>query len=44
MKTKIIFSLSIALACNISVAQDKWDTDGNIGIGSGAKLGPKFLK
>ena len=34
-----LFSLS-----TISVAQDKWDTDGNTGIGNNAKLGPKNNK
>ena len=44
MKTKLLLSVGIAIVSNATFAQDKWDTDDNISIGSGAKLSLKFLK
>jgi hypothetical protein len=44
MKQNFLITVSFALACNLSVGQDKWDTDGNNGVGNNAKLGPKNNK
>lgn len=44
MRKKIVLLASFAFLSNIYVAQDKWDTDGNFGIGSNAKFGSKNNK